>query len=108
MRLTALNKPDGGVRGIAIGCSLRRLVTRTWANQFCKVFEVECSPFQCVLSTRAGTVCVGHMLGAAMDANPTATILSVDGHVHRAANGADASSKGIAVICADVLRSAFR
>ena len=71
------------------------------------------SPFQCVLSTRAATECVGHMFRAAMDANPTATILSVDGigaydHVHKAAIGADAGSKGIAVICADVLRSAFR
>ena len=37
-----------------------------------------------------GRICVGHMLRAATDANPTATILSVDGigaydHVHRAA-----------------------
>ena len=89
-RLTALTKPDGGVRGIATGCSLRRLVARTLAKQFCKVFEAECSPFQYTLSTRAGTDCVGHMLRAATDANPTATILSVDGigaydHVHRAA-----------------------
>ena len=87
-RLTALTKPDGGVRGIATGCSLRRLLARKLAKQFCEVFEAECTPFQCALSTRAGTDCVGHMLRAAMDANPTATILSVDGngtydHVHR-------------------------
>ena len=55
-----------------------------------KEFEAECAPFQCALSTRAGTDCVGHLLRAATDADPEATVLSVDGigaydHVHRAA-----------------------
>ena len=54
-RLTAVAKPDGGVRGIATCCTLRRLVARTLAKQFVKVFEAECSPFQYALSTRAGT-----------------------------------------------------
>ena len=89
-RLTALTKPDGGVRGIATGCSLRRLVARTLAKQFMAVFEAECAPFQYALSTRAGTDCVGHMLRAATDADPRLTILSVDGigaydHVLRSA-----------------------
>ena len=74
-RLTALAKPDGGVRGIATGSSLRRLVARIVARQF----ESECAPFQYALSTRAGTDCVGRFLRAASDANPRATILSVDG-----------------------------
>ena len=87
---TALSKPDGGVRGIATGCSVRRLVARTLAKQFASEFEAECAPFQCALSTRAGTDCVGHMLRAATDLDPDATILSVDGigafdHVARAA-----------------------
>ena len=42
-------------------------------------FESECVPFQYVLSTRAGTDCVRHFLRAATDADPQATILSVDG-----------------------------
>ena len=89
-RLTALAKPDGGVRGIATGSSLRRLVAKILARQFMKEFESECAPFQYALSTRAGTDCVGHFLRAATDANPTATILSVDGvgaydHVLRSA-----------------------
>ena len=46
---TTLNKPDGGVRGIATGCSLRRLVARTLAKQFGSAFEAECAPFQCTL-----------------------------------------------------------
>ena len=57
-RLTALSKRDGGVRGIATGCSFRRLVARTLAKQFAEDFEQECSPFQYALSTRTGTDCV--------------------------------------------------
>ena len=45
-RFTALTKPDGGVRAISIGCSLRRLVARTLAKQFASEFEHECAQFQ--------------------------------------------------------------
>ena len=41
-RLIALSKPDGGVRAIATGTTLRRLVGRTLAKQFAKAFEAEC------------------------------------------------------------------
>ena len=89
-RLTALSKPLGGVRGIATGSTIRRLVARTLAKQFMDEFEAECAPFQCALSTRAGTDCVGQMLRAATDADPRVTILTVDGigahdHVLRSA-----------------------
>ena len=60
-RLTALSKPLGGVRGIAIGSTIRRLVARTLAKQFVDEFEAECAPFQDAPSTRAGTDCVGHV-----------------------------------------------
>ena len=75
-RLTALSKPDGGIRGIATGCTLRRLVARALAKQFMNAFEEECAPFQCALSAGAGADCVGHMLRAATDTNPSLTILS--------------------------------
>ena len=89
-RLTAVTKKDGGVRGIATDCSLRRLTARTPAKQFAKDFESECAPFQYALSTRAGTDCVGHLLRAATEDNHNATVMSVDGvgaydHVLRAA-----------------------
>ena len=42
------------MRGIATGCSLRRLTDRTLAQQFAKDFESECDPFQYALCTRAG------------------------------------------------------
>ena len=59
-RLTALKKPDGGVRGIATGTTFRRLVARTLARQFTGEVEAECAPHQFALSTRAGTDCVAH------------------------------------------------
>ena len=51
-RLTALSKPLGGVRGIATGSTIRRLVARTLAKQFMEEFEAECAPFQYALSSR--------------------------------------------------------
>ena len=44
--MTALQKKDGGVRGIATGTTFRRLVAKTLARQFSKVVEATCSPFQ--------------------------------------------------------------
>ena len=89
-KLTAIAKKDGGVRGIATGTTLRRVVGRILAKQYMKDFEDERSPFQYAHSTRAGTDCVGHMLRAATDRDPSATVLKVDGigaydHVLRSA-----------------------
>ena len=42
----------------------------------------EHAPFQFALSTRAGTDCVGHVIRVLTDANPTATVLSVDAYDH--------------------------
>ena len=63
--MTALQKPDGGVRGIATGTSSRRLVARTLARQC-------------------------HAIRALTDANPMTTVLSIDSigaydHVYRSA-----------------------
>jgi len=89
-RMTALLKPSGGVRGIAAGTALRRLVARTLARQFGHEVEAACAPYQFALSTRAGTDCVGHMARVLTDSRPTASLLSIDGvgafdHVSRAA-----------------------
>ena len=75
---TVLQKPDGGVRGIATGTSFRRLVAKTLARQFGKAVEAVCVPYQFALSTRAGTDCVGHAIRA-LDADPQCTVLSIDG-----------------------------
>ena len=53
-RMTALTKPNGGVRGIVAGDVIRRLTARTIAQQLGKVVEAATAPFQYALSTRAG------------------------------------------------------
>ena len=78
-RLTALRKPTGGVRGIVVGDILRRLVSRTIAQQLNDVVKNATSPFQYALSTRAGCECIAHALQALCEQDPNATILSVDG-----------------------------
>ena len=49
-RMIALQKPDGGVRGIVVGDIIRRLVARTVATQVSKQAEVAIAPFQYALS----------------------------------------------------------
>ena len=78
-RITALQKPDGGVRGIVVGDVFRRLIARTMARQFSKFAEGATHPFQYALSTRAGTECVTHIVQALTSENSETTILSVDG-----------------------------
>ena len=77
--MTALQKKDGGVRGIATGTSFRRLVAKTLARQFGAAVEATCAPFQFALSPRAGVDCVGHAGRVATDQNTEATVLSIDG-----------------------------
>ena len=88
--MIALEKRDGGVRGIATGTSFRRLVAKVLARQFSEQVEQACTPSQFALSTRAGTGCVGHAIRVATELNTRLTVLSIDGvgafdHVLRAA-----------------------
>ena len=62
--LTALQKPDGGIRGIVAGEVFRRVVSKSLAAQFAEEFQTACLPHQLGMSTRAGTDCVGHLLRA--------------------------------------------
>ena len=78
-RLTALQKPNGGVRGIEAGDVFRRLVARTIPQQLGPAVERATSPFQYALSTRAGTECIAHAIQALTDLDPAATVLSIDG-----------------------------
>ena len=48
-RLTALRKPTGGVRGIVAGDVIRRLTSRTIAQQLGESVKTATSPFQYVL-----------------------------------------------------------
>ena len=49
------------------------------AQEYSDDFDAACAPFQYALSTRAGTECVAHIFQALTQANPSTTILSIDG-----------------------------
>ena len=51
-RMTALQKPSGGVRGIVAEDVLRRLVAKTVAQHMEKAVEAATRPHQCAMSTR--------------------------------------------------------
>ena len=78
-RITALQKPDGGVRGIVVGDILRRLVARTMAKQMAARVEAATAPFQYALTTKAGCESVAHILQSLTDQDERATIVSIDG-----------------------------
>ena len=78
-RMVALTKPNGRVRGIVVGDVLRRLVSRCLAQKYVQPIHTACQPHQFALATRSGTEAVVHALTAVTEANPTHTILSVDG-----------------------------
>ena len=68
-RLTALRKPDGGVRGIVVGDVVRRLASRTVAQQLGEAVKLATSPFQFALSKRGGCECISHALQASTEAS---------------------------------------
>ena len=78
-RLTALRKPDGGIRGIVASDVVRRLVSRTITQQLSDAALAATSPFQYALSTRAGCECISHALQSLSELDPNATIMSIDG-----------------------------
>ena len=78
-RITALQKPNGRVRGIVVGDLFRRLVARCLAQRYSEPIATACRPHQFALSTRAGAEAVVHNIAAATEANPALTVLSIDG-----------------------------
>ena len=78
-RLTALRKPDGGVRGIATGDAFRRLVSRTLAKQWATVFDEATRPYQFALQARAGTDALAAHVRVALAQRSDAVLVSLDG-----------------------------
>ena len=78
-RLRALQKPNGGVRGIVSGDVVRRLVARTIAQQLTPAVQRATSPLQYALATKSGGECIAHALQTLTDLSDTATVLSIDG-----------------------------
>ena len=60
-RVTALVKPDGGVRGIVVGDVLRRVIARTIAQEIGDAVQSATGPYQYALKTTASTECVSHV-----------------------------------------------
>ena len=73
-RLTALAKPDGGVRGIVAGDVIRRLLAQTMSQQLSKAAGCNNSAPMC--PTRAGCECVAHALQGLVELDQDSTILS--------------------------------
>ena len=61
------------------GDVVRRLVSRTIAQQVSEAVEAGTAPFQYTLSTRACSECVAHALQALCELDPAAMVVSVDG-----------------------------
>ena len=78
-RLTALQKPSGGVRGTVVGDVIRRLVARTMSQQLATAVERAKAPFQYALTTKSGAECIAHALQTLTDFDDRATVLSIDG-----------------------------
>ena len=58
--LVGLNKKDGGVRSIAIGCTLRSLVAKCACSQICSDMSAILSPLQLGYGTPRGAEAVVH------------------------------------------------
>ena len=78
-KLTALRKPNGGVRGNVGGDIVRRLVARTISQQMAEAVQTATAPSQYALSTRSGCECVAHALQGLTEIDPRATVTSIDG-----------------------------
>ena len=78
-RLTALQKADGGIRGIVAGDIIRRLVARTMSQQLMEAVQVATSPFQYAMSTKSGCESIAHALQGLTEMDPRATVMSIDG-----------------------------
>ena len=78
-RLTALQKPNGGVRGIVAGDIVRRIVARTMSQQLMSEVQHATVPFQYALATKSGCESIAHALQGLTELNPRTTVASIDG-----------------------------
>ena len=97
-RVTALQKPGGGARGIATGDVFRRLVSGALAQGWADTFEAT-RPYQFALKARAGTDALAAHVRASLDMRPDAVVVSLDGR-----NAYDSMSRA-AFLSAELLRA---
>ena len=73
-RLTALQKPNGGVRGIVSGDIVRRLVALTMSQQLTDSVQRATAAYQYAMSTKSGCECIAHALQGLTELDPRATV----------------------------------
>ena len=59
--------------------AIRRLVSRTIAQQLGPAVERATAPYQHAMTTKAGCECVAHVLQSLSESDPQSTVVSVDG-----------------------------
>ena len=77
--LSSAHGNSSRVRGLAVGDTFRRLVSRTLAQQFHSEFEDATAPHQFGISSACGVDGAVHLLRTMSDLDPTATIAQIDG-----------------------------
>jgi hypothetical protein len=77
-RLIALLKKDGGIRPIAVGNSLRRLVSKTACQLVQEEAKTYLSPNQLGFGVRSGAETAIHAASHYISTNPTHVILKID------------------------------
>jgi len=75
-RLIALSKPDGGVRPIAIGETLRRLLGKIIVGKVASDARQDLEPLQVGVGTSNGGVAVYHAANAFHELNPEGVLIS--------------------------------
>ena len=80
-RMTALRKPDGGVRGIVAGNVIRRLTSRTIAQQLGPEVERFRAGSECI--AHAGSLRVKPSMHSDVNRRHQCTLLDCEGHVGR-------------------------
>ena len=66
--------PSARVRGLAIGETLRRLVSRTLAQQFHDEVESKTAPFQFGIASKGGVEAATHLIRTVTDFDPRMTV----------------------------------
>ena len=77
-RLVALSKPDGGVRPIAIGETLRRLLGKIIVGKVASDARQDLEPIQVGVGTPNGGVAVYHSANAFHELNPEGVLINID------------------------------
>ena len=106
-RLTAVQKPNGGVRGIVAGDIVSRIEARTMSQQLMSEVQHATAPFQYALATKSGCESIAHALHGLTELNPRTTVTSIDGISAYDLTSRQAMLDGMQVICGKMQLARF-